>query len=268
MRPAPASVPEARAPAQDIIITTDDGMALAATYWPGRTDTAPGALLLHGVKSSRESLTANAAWLASAGYAVLTVDFRGHGESTPAQHSFGLYESRDAKAAFDWLKQQQKGAKVAVVGISLGGAASLLGDEGPLPADALVLQSVYPDIRRAIHNRIASVTTRPPAYLLEPLLSFQSRLRFGIWPNRLSPRERLHEYAGPVMIIGGSEDRATPADETRQLFEAAEGPRQLLLVENADHADMSRLDDALYRRRLLSFLQSHLPLDKAAASLQ
>src|SRR5687768_1908558 len=254
MRPAPASVPDARAPARDVIITTKDGLSLAATYWPGRTDAAPAALLLHGVKSSRESLAANAAWLASVGYAVLTVNFRGHGESTPAQHRFGLHESRDAKAAFDWLKQQQGGAKVAVVGISLGGAAALLGEDGPLPADALVLQAVYPDIRRAIRGRIASITTAGPAWLLEPLLSFQSKPRLGVWPGRLSPLAALRRYRGPVLVVGGGADSYTPPDETKALVDAAPGRKSLYIAAGADHAETSGLTDPAYRRALLSFL--------------
>jgi alpha-beta hydrolase superfamily lysophospholipase len=63
-----------------------------------------------------------AAWLAAQGFAVLTIDFRGHGQSTPRPHSFGYGESTDAHAAFAWLKQRRSGGKVAVIGISLGGA--------------------------------------------------------------------------------------------------------------------------------------------------
>jgi alpha/beta superfamily hydrolase len=99
--------------------------------------------------------------LARLGYAALTIDFRGHGESEMAERSFGLREATDAASAFRWLKQHQRGARVAVIGNSLGVAAALLGSAGPLPADALVLQAVYPDIRRAIRNRLP--TASPPA---------------------------------------------------------------------------------------------------------
>lgn len=243
-------------PATDFRIRVPDGTSVAATYWPGRKPASPAVLLLHSNHASRDVVRDNAGWLARRGFAVLTIDFRGHGQSDDADHSFGWFESRDARAAFLWLKREQRAARVAVVGISLGGAASLIGENGPLPADALVLQAVYPDFRRAIRNRIATITTVGPAYLLEPLLTFQSRPRFGIWPDRLTPLAKLPEVRSPVMIIGGGEDRYTPPAETREMFAAVKGPRTLWLVPGADHAAASALRTTEYRQRLLAFLVS------------
>ena len=143
-------VAAATSPSQDIRLETQDGVSIAATFTPGRSGRSPAVLLLHGVGASRQATAANAAWLASLGYAALAIDFRGHGKSSIKPRTFGLSEALDAQAAFAWLKRRQDNAPVAVIGISLGGAASLLGDTGPIPADALILQAVYPDIRRAI----------------------------------------------------------------------------------------------------------------------
>jgi len=256
VRGVPADVPPAEAPAVDLRIRTGDGLALAATYRPGRRPDSPAVLLLHGVKASRASTAPTAAWLAGLGYASLTVDFRGHGESDMAERSFGLREASDARAAFGWLKRRQGGARVAVIGHSLGGAAALLGPSGPLPADALVLQAVYPDIRRAIRNRIAARLGALPARLLEPLLSFQSKPRFGVMPGDLSPIDALRRYPGPVFVLGGLDDRYTPPDETRALFAAAPGPKRLWLVPGCDHEAMGALADPAYRARLGRFLEA------------
>jgi pimeloyl-ACP methyl ester carboxylesterase len=253
-------VPPAEAPARDLRIRTSDGLTLAATYWPGRRPDSPAILLLHGVKASRASTARTAAWLSGLGYAALTIDFRGHGESDMAERSFGLREASDARSAFEWLKRRQGGARVAVIGNSLGGAAALLGPSGPLPADALVLQAVYPDIRRAIRNRIADRLGAAPARLLEPLLSFQSKPRFGVPPGRLSPLEALKRYRGPVLIIGGQEDSYTPPEETRALFAAAPGRKSLWLVPGRDHAAIGELSDETYRGRVGSFLQATIGL--------
>lgn len=211
-------------------------------------------MLLHGVNASRQATAANAAWLASLDYATLTIDFRGHGQSDLAPRTFGIDEALDARAAFDWLKRRQGGAPVAVIGISLGGAASLLGENGPLPADALILQAVYPDIRHAIRNRIASRMSTGIGYLLEPLLSFQAPIRFGVWPSRLSPLNALRRYHGPVLIVGGKQDQSTPPDESRAMFAAAAGPKRLWLVPTGDHGEICGLADAAYRDRVRRFL--------------
>ena len=131
----------------------------------------------------------------------------------------------------------------------------MLGDSGPLPADALVLQAVYPDIRRAIRNRIAARLSPAPAALLEPLLSYQSLPRFGVHPSRLSPLRALRRYPGPVLVIGGLDDAYTPPAETRALFTQANGPRALWLIPGKDHAALGDLVDDAYRRRLNLFLE-------------
>lgn len=250
-RPAPS-------PARDLMIDSPDGLLIAATYWPGRTANAPGILLLHGNGASRGQMAANAAWLAGQGYAVLTIDFRGHGESSQRSRSFGWFESRDAAAAFAWLKRTQQGGKIGVVGLSLGGAASLLGENGPLPADALVLQAVYPDIRHAVRNRIASIAGSIPAAIFEPFLSFQSLPRYGVWPWRISPIEAVKRYRGPLLVIGGGADLYTPPAETRALFDAAPGAKAIWFAEGLDHAAASDLHSDAYRQLLLGFFAKQL----------
>ena len=254
VRSASSTVSAARPPARDLTIVTSDGLSLAATYWEGRKSDAPGVLLLHGNGASRMQTADNAAWLAERGYATLAIDFRGNGASPPYAHSFGFLESRDARAAFAWLKHQQHGAPVGVIGISMGGAAALLGDDGALPADAMVLQAVYSDIRHTIRNRMASMISRVPAIVFEPLLSYQSRLRFGVWPSRLSPINALARYRGPVLVIGGASDPFTPPDETTRMYDAVRGARTLWLVPGESHEGISDLRSAEYRQRVLTFL--------------
>lgn len=262
-RPGQSETAAAVAPAEDLRITTADGLSLAATFRPGRGERAAGVLLLHGNHASRASMEQNARWLAAEGYAVLAIDFRGHGQSTARERSFGLFESRDAAAALTWLKNRQGGAPVAAVGVSLGGASCLLGDDGPLGADALVLQAVYPDIRRAIRNRLAALLPAVLADLFEPLLSFQSLPRFGFWPDRLSPVTAIRTYRGPVLVIGGEADNLTPRAETQSIFDAAPGPKDLWFAEGADHMQASSLSSDAYRQRLLAFLHRWIGIPSA-----
>ncbi len=247
-------IPPARAPAQDLRLRTSDGLSIAATYRPGRSPAGPAVLLLHAKGQSRQSMAARAEWLARLGYASLAIDLRGHGESDLATRTNGYTEALDAQAAFAWLKARQKGAPVAVLGISLGGAASLIGEAGPLPADALILQAVYPDLRNAIRNRIAQRLPAPLPAILEPMLSLQTPIRIGVPPSRLSPRQGLSRFNGPVLVMGSTGDESTTAAETRDLFAAVRGDRSLWLVEAGDHAAMCDLDDGLYRAVLASFL--------------
>ncbi len=255
VRPEVSVVATATAPALalDFTLTASDGVRIAATYRPGRAANAPAVLLLHGNGASRAAMVQDAAWLSSLGYAVLGIDFRGHGQSQQEARSFGLQESRDALGAFAWLRKRQLGGKIGVIGVSLGGAAALSGDGGPLPADAMVLQAVYPDIRHAVRNRIAAIAGTVPARLIEPLLSYQSLPRWGVWPGRLSPVTAIRAYKGPVFVIGGGGDRYTPPDETRALFNAASGPRALWILQGLTHAQVSAVSTPEYAERVGAF---------------
>lgn len=104
-------------PATDIALVAPDGVRLAGTYWPGRHRRSPALLIVHGFMASRKSVQHNAAWFAARGYAVLTIDLRGHGQSGDAACGFGWPEAQDVHAAFSWLKRKQGGAKVAAIGI-------------------------------------------------------------------------------------------------------------------------------------------------------
>ena len=243
---------------QTVRLTTSDGVPIAGSYWPGRRPGGPAVLLLHGVDSSRASFARHAAWLNGLGYAVLAIDFRGHGESGQVARSFGLNEARDADAGLAFLRQGAPGRRVGVIGTSLGGAAALLGDSGPLPVQAMVLQAVYPDLRRAIFNRIAQRTGSFLAWCGEPLLSVQSWPRFGVGPGRLSPVEAIRRFPGPVLVIGGTGDRSTPPEETRELYAAAPGPKTLWLVPGIGHAAMGAIWDDAYRARVLALFQASL----------
>lgn len=254
-RPTSVNVSSPPFPARNVSLISGDGARIAGTYWPGGAEDGPAVLLLHGLDASRAMFVDNASWLAGQGYGVLTIDLRGHGESALAERSFGLHESRDAAAGLRWLKRRRCNAPIAVVGVSLGGAAALLGTDGPLPADALGLQAVYPDIRRAIRNRIAARAAAAPAHFLEPLLSFQSLPRFGAWPGQFSPLSAVRRYRGPLFVIGGADDRSTPPAETRAIFAAAPGRKRLWIVPGADHAEASGLRGRTYRERLARFLR-------------
>lgn len=59
---------------------------------------------------------------------MLLFDFQAHGESPGDHITFGFLESRDARAALDFVHRELPGQLVAALGISLGGAAAVLAD--------------------------------------------------------------------------------------------------------------------------------------------
>src|SRR5262249_10807562 len=141
--------------AEDVAIASGSGALLRGWFVPGQ----PGGgavVLMHGVRANRVSMLGRARVLHAAGFAVLLFDFQAHGESLGAHITFGELEARDARAAVDYVRRRLPNERIGAIGMSLGGAASLLGFT-PLPVDALVLEAVYPTIDAALANRLEAV---------------------------------------------------------------------------------------------------------------
>ncbi|HEX8669663.1 MAG TPA: hypothetical protein VF727_14960, partial [Allosphingosinicella sp.] len=57
---------------------------------------------------------------------------------------------------------------------------------------------------------------------------------------------------------GGAADRYTPPAETRRLYQAFSGPKQLWFIAGTGHANVGNIEDPAYRARLLAFLDATL----------
>jgi fermentation-respiration switch protein FrsA (DUF1100 family) len=256
---APASAIIGAAPAdlpvEDISISSGSGATVRGWLMPGR----PGAgaiVLMHGVQGNRLAMLRRARLFHAEGFAVLLFDFQAHGESTGTRITFGHREGQDAAAAIAYLRARLPNERVGAIGSSLGGAAALLAP-APLDVDALVLESVYPDIGSAIENRIIAVlgpigtVVAPPTtalfkLLLPPFL--------GVGAADLRPIDRIAQVRAPVLVAGGMLDDRTSIAETRRMFARANEPKRLWVVVRAGHVDLEGFAPAEYRSHVLAFM--------------
>lgn len=215
-----------------------------------------GVVLMHGIHATRLAMLGRARFLTEAGYSVLLFDFQANGESAGAHQTFGFLESRDARAACEYLRSRIPGEKIGAIGLSMGGAASVLGSN-PLEVDALVLEAVFPTIEDATSNRIAE-RLGPPGRLLTPLLLWQLHPRLGLNVEELRPIDRIGDVKAPVFVIAGGADVCTPAEESRRLFAAAPEPKQYWEIPGARHEDFLRVVPSEYRTRILEFFDRYL----------
>lgn len=109
-------------------LTATDGVDLKATWFAGKP--GPGVLLLHQCNQTRQAWDDLAARLAAAGFNVLTIDYRGYGESggprhdqlSPQElnHTVNQIWPQDTDVAIRYLVSQP-GVKRDVIGV--GGAS-------------------------------------------------------------------------------------------------------------------------------------------------
>ena len=256
--PAPADVgaPPADLGGESLTFPSASGARLAAWSIPGACSCG-SIVLLHGVRANRSHLENRARLFREAGYAVLAVDLQAHGESEGEHITFGHLERLDAQAAVAVARDRFSGQPVAVVGVSLGGAAAALA--GPdLGADAVVLEAVYADIASATRNRLGRRLGRAGA-LLAPAFLAQLPLRTGVRAQDLAPRRTVGALGAPVLIVAGTDDAHTTPADTRRLYEAAAPPKSLGWVQGAQHVDFLDYAPESYRERVLGFLRQTLP---------
>lgn len=244
--------------ARTVNFPSRSGSVIRAWFAPGR----PGGgavLLLHGMGGNRTSMLTRAGFLHRAGFTILAPDFQAHGES-PGEHiTFGELESFDAEAALAFLRQSLPGERVGIIGISMGGAATLVGNK-PLSADALVLESVYPTFRDAVADRLHT-WLGPFGFLgtaMTPLLIDLVAPRIGVDPSRLRPIDAIGDVTQPLLLIAGTEDRYTNLNESRALFAHATSEKELWEVSGAGHEDLHDYAPLEYEQRVGDFLILHL----------
>jgi pimeloyl-ACP methyl ester carboxylesterase len=176
---------------------------------------APGArytlVYFHGARVNLTGSVYRLRGFRDAGFSVLAIDYRGYGRSSPRLPSEeSVYE--DAEAAWRWLDARgpERGRRI-LYGHSLGApiAAEVARRGGG--AAALVLESAF--------------TSLPELTLLG-----------GMHGQRMDLLEKLRHLDLPVLVVHGTQDDLVPPGMAQRLYEAARGPKRLVMVEGAAHS--------------------------------
>ena len=225
---------------------------LVSGWWVDAGKGTPVILLVHGLGADRSSMVPRAELLKRWGFSSLLIDLQGEGETKGEAITMGFRESKDVIAARDWIRAKVPGQKIGVIGTSLGGASVLLAPQ-PAGFDAVVLESVYPRIGRAVENRI-QMQLGFLAPVLTPLLLVQLEPRLHISVAELEPIRWIGKLGAPVLVAAGSKDRHTTLEESQELFDAAASPKSLWIAEGAVHEDLLAFDPEGYEEHVVRFL--------------
>lgn len=254
-RAVPADIGPAPTPldAETVTFPSESGSVIHG--WLSRASPGRGSvLLLPGIRANRLSMVKRAEFLRRGGYSTLLVDFQATGESAGDAITFGWRERLDVLASVQYLKERLRGEPVGVIGVSLGGAATLLATP-PLRVQAVVVEAVYPSIDRALVNRL-NMRIGPLGHIVAPLLMIQLRARLDLRASDLRPVDHIARLECPVLVVAGALDRHTTDSDTQLLFAAAREPKELWVIRDAAHVDYLEFAGEAYRRRILAFLQS------------
>ena len=196
-------------------------------------------LYFHGICCNLDLHIDRAKRLANLGYDVLIFDYRGWGTSTNVEPSEpGLLE--DSRAALAWLVERTglPASRLVYYGRSFGSAVAtqLAADT---PPGALILESPFSSVRGLVED--SSRMDLPVGFLSE-----------GSWDTE--GRVRAMEGV-PLLLLHGAADDFVRPEFSSFLYSIAHEPKQLVLVEGADHDTVPHRMGEDYHRTLGAFLE-------------
>lgn len=237
-------------PYQDVTLTTADGMHLAAWYVPGRQPNA--VILVHGIHANRQATLPAAVMFFEAGYHVLMVDLRGHGDSEGERVSYGFYERQDVQAAVSYLIAEKEIEHVGAIGYSLGGAAVAQAAASDERLQAVVIQSSFSSLSDAVDDSFAEYT-KWPEWPFAPAVIKAAERELGVTVEEIDSARALGTLSPrPVFIIHGSEDKLFPVRQAFKLYQTAKAPKDLWVIEGMGH-EYPFAHKGEYQQRVLAF---------------
>lgn len=214
-QPAPVGEPPASQAAE---IPGAEGLILRGVFYPAPGPSAPGVLLLHMYGGSKADWDELAQALQGAGFAALAIDLRGHGE-TGGTEDWALAR-QDVAAAYAWLATHEgvDGARVGVVGASIGANLAL--------------------VQGAEDASVAAIG------LLSPGFDYFRVVIEGL----------IEEYGDRPSFLAASEEDTYSAETVRALAASALGEAELAIYTGAGHGTAMLENEPDLTVRLIAFL--------------
>jgi pimeloyl-ACP methyl ester carboxylesterase len=217
-----------------------------ALWWLPQPDaSAPTLLYLHGTFRNLYQNLPKINALREAGFAIVAVDYRGWGDSTPIIPS---EDSITADARVAWaevVKRQPTPGRRVIYGHSMGGATAVSlasGLKGGGQYGALVLESTFtrlPDVAESagFWGKVgAAVTT----------LEFDSLSRIG-------------NIDAPILMLHGTADNTIPIDLGQRLREAAPRGTRWVPVVGGSHSQLQSEAPELYQATFKALIKRLVP---------
>ena len=254
-------------------------------YMPERTSPRngfPAVVLCNGFAAVKEMLVPRfAEGFSQNGYAVLTFDYRGFGESDGKPRIIWSNQVRDVRSAVTFM-QSVDGVNpdsIALWGTALGGANAVMAAARDRRVKCVVVQVTFGDGERVLFrgkgdDEIFRLRTSIEQFWMKEVLTGQTlymgmnrffndeaskaffdanvdrydalkvKLPFATFRELMSlkPEHHIPEVSQPILIVAAENDSVNPKTESERLFARAGGPRSLFVIPGVDHFDIYQGD--------------------------
>jgi alpha-beta hydrolase superfamily lysophospholipase len=227
--------------------------------WKVRAANPNGAWVLafHGVGDNRIGVVDHSEILLRAGYNVVLMDSRRHGQSEGEIATYGWLERNDARAIVDALVACEHPTHIFALGESMGAGIALQSAAAEPRIEAVVAEAPFASLREASYD-YAGLRWSPllGKTLFAPfswILVSRGESLAGFSASGISPEKAVAERAFPVFLICDANDVALPCRHAERIYAAARGPKSLWVVPGAFHTGALGFEPDEFRRRVLQF---------------
>jgi uncharacterized protein len=255
---ADAVFSHASARREDFVVRAPDGVLLHG--WKVRVSKHNGSWVIafHGVADNRVGVVAQSEFLLRAGYDVLMMDARAHGESGGTIGTYGWLERNDTRAVLDALISTETPHHIFAFGESMGAGIALQSAGADPRIEAVIAEAPFASLREATYDYagfqkyplLGKTLFAPGAWAM----LFRGQSLAGFSASGVSPENSVAIRAFPVLLICGTADNILPCRHAERIYAAARGPKSLWIVEGAFHTGAFGSQPAEFERRVLGFI--------------
>ncbi len=263
------------ADAEKLAVTTADGYQLVGVHFSptlpqndassalpqvssSKVDSASHnwVLLLHGYTGWKEELYPIAYQYVMRGYHALVPDMRCSGESDGDFIGMGWTDRQDNLLWLSEILSLDPDANIVIHGQSMGASCALMmsGETLPAQVSAIISDCAYTDAYSMFAKQMKDWFGLPSFPLLDSM-NLVLQLRGGYDLKDASALAAVQKTSLPVLIIHGEADDMIPVSMAHELYEAAPGEKELLIIPGAGHAQAMDKDPELYYETVFSFLR-------------
>ena len=235
---------------EDVTLKTSDNIKLKGWFIPSKKKTNSTIIVAHGYPFDKGNVLVFAEFLHEK-YNLFYFDFRYFGESQGRFTSIGLHETKDLQAAIDYLKSKDQ-KNIGAIGFSLGASVTLMNEN----LNARVADSAYANLDMMIER-----VYRPLFFMKYPfiyLTKFYAKLFLKIDSSKVSPLKHVRKSTVPTLFIHGNKDDQIDVENSKLLFKEANKPKELWIIEDANHGQSYFIEKQEYEKRVLEFFEKYL----------
>ncbi len=221
------------------------------------SNAADWVILFHGVSDNRVGDIGVADFLLQAGYGVVMMDSRAHGESGGEIATYGWKERYDVRNIVTPLENTEHPHCIFAFGVSMGGGIALQAAAVEPRISAVAAEAPFSSFREASYD-YAGFHRSPwlGRILFRSVVEagfIATKQVAGFHPSDVSPGNSVRQRPFPILLISDGADVVLPLRHQQAILAAAAGPKELWIVPGATHAAAMGVEPEEYKRRVLSF---------------